>query len=1145
MSKRDLEDRPSPSANAENNVAEFSEGDRQLLERSHREFYNAQPRDLNTLEGRTEKALQEAKSSITTGMIHYLAADVMAREYVKQRSVGLLKLAADHVEKARSILLARSDSLYAQIGAPISMLRARLRIDVEPSSSLDDITATIDACEEAMRLSTDDNSLEMGTLAYNIAVRLQKIDPSPTVDAPVFARVEALFRKAMDCYDAAGMTERVSDAAGSLAALALARLEAAPLEMPQRSVLFDEAWSLAEKAMAGAGTVTRPTLWAWRNELAAAILCLRPNQSREANAHEAVKYLDRALVRYRAEGAADAATRCVRQILTLLDTVPPPWSSAAATRYVAYLNLLSRLPGEANADKNTAAGLALASAAAWEKVADDPVVRSLNVRQYGNQALDAAKAAGSARLSAMALIALGSERLASDQKQGSDDGTLLTEASTLFELAVVRARECRDKSLEGKGLRLLGVALARRATEYNEIHALNRTIGVLRQAADLSDGAERAGALINLGQLHLWTARRQNAPAPLALVRQIVAEATPIAASDPNITQGLAQLQGALEEIEILDGILPMRFASLPTSLGYRLYGAGEAVGPASASEAWILTILLTPDAAVSEGAMQLIESEFELFATIDAFCPACHAKQQFTAPILGSVKAGRGVIDHVELMTRGGSPCDSCGVPIAVQSTFGVELDSQGRSIVFPDALGLVPRVVAQQVEVIRQLHLAKTKTPLEILGIVPWGGVLAFGIHSATSPGSRRQPSIAALVRGLLTKQTEDIRAGLDRCLASVGESNLVRSDEVGVAINTIMQPSGLGEPNQHDVDVLVKQVNRLISKARKLGLDGLMNKLEGELADAAAALAEQDTQLRAAADRDMRRSILHRYLREAPDYSSDREQAMSDLFLLAGELELESIRDNGDPQDYELVSKRFALLRQLADENLAKDRERNSAAPGKALLKRALDEDHPFVLLLRAFTVDIRIGRPSDTLQSLTSRFGDARFEWRVFELKSENSDRSLHRIAEWLAPHVSILMVVNALDPLPPEHVAKLYTTDLKWHNLVFPLIGEAAAIVVVLPSAFPSLSPGVIDELKAISGLDRKANTVIVLAEPAQGLDVSAMLMQVEPSDSTFDSPERLFRDEGFSVLREQEISSKPGLLVEEVMTRLGLRYRER
>ena len=350
----------------------------------------------------------------------------------------------------------------------------------------------------------------VGALAYNAALRLLELDPSPAPDTPVFQRAEALFRKALDRYEAAGMGERAADASEHLAAFALQRLEAAPTGTAERSSAFDEAWRFAEKAMAKIGTTANPAIWARRNELAAAIVRLQPGKSEESRVGDAIKYLDRALLRYQVEPRDTvSAARCAHAILGLLDTLPPPWPSARATRYITYLDARA---GDATApapDGRIAAAQALSAAGAWVKVADDPAGRSIRIREYGERALASAEEAGDDLLSAMALILLGNERLDPAPRPDGNDASRLAEACALFERAVTCARNCGDAALEGQALRQFGVALGRRISEHDEIQVLDRTIEILRQAAAVSEGKERAGVLVNIGSLLFWGAQRQ------------------------------------------------------------------------------------------------------------------------------------------------------------------------------------------------------------------------------------------------------------------------------------------------------------------------------------------------------------------------------------------------------------------------------------------------------------------------------------------------------------------------------------------------------------------------------------------------------------------------------------------------------------
>jgi hypothetical protein len=116
---------------------------------------------------------------------------------------------------------------------------------------------------------------------------------------------------------------------------------------------------------------------------------------------------------------------------------------------------------------------------------------------------------------------------------------------------------------------------------------------------------------------------------------------------------------------------------------------------------------------------------------------------------------------------------------------------------------------------------------------------------------------------------------------------------------------------------------------------------------------------------------------------------------------------------------------------------------------LLREALESKRRFVLLLRAFSVDVQIASPSDLVKSMVSGFSDARMGWCVISLNSDG--QSTAHVVDWLAPHFALLLLVNAIDPRPPSGAAKLYMTNAEWRRFVFPLIAEAAAVVMVLPA----------------------------------------------------------------------------------------------
>lgn len=191
-----IEPSEQPSGELEEREIRLGEDDQRILARLHGEFTKLQPgADIEIFEGRAQTALEQAKALTAQALIHYLAAEALARVGGEQLA-DRLNRALDHLERARSTLLALSTALYAKIGGPISMLRAGLRVNLERATSREDVAATVEACEEAVGLaSADTNSEGMAALAYNAAFRLLRLDPSPAPDTPVFRRAEALFAK--------------------------------------------------------------------------------------------------------------------------------------------------------------------------------------------------------------------------------------------------------------------------------------------------------------------------------------------------------------------------------------------------------------------------------------------------------------------------------------------------------------------------------------------------------------------------------------------------------------------------------------------------------------------------------------------------------------------------------------------------------------------------------------------------------------------------------------------------------------------------------------------------------------------------------------------------------------------------------------
>ncbi|HTY84809.1 MAG TPA: hypothetical protein VMB19_11350, partial [Silvibacterium sp.] len=161
---------------------------------------------------------------------------------------------------------------------------------------------------------------------------------------------------------------------------------------------------------------------------------------------------------------------------------------------------------------------------------------------------------------------------------------------------------------------------------------------------------------------------------------------------------------------------------------------------------------------------------------------------------------------------------------------------------------------------------------------------------------------------------------------------------------------------------------------------------------------------------------------------------------------------------------------------------DRKNNTSRQAKALLEDKLRADKPFLLLLRAFSVDVKSSLATGAWDRAAGTVSDPRVKWQMSTY--DNASRSvLEKIAAALVSHAGVIMVANASDAMPPHTPAKLFVTNLEWRKLAFSLIAEAAAIILLLPPE--NLSGGVQDEIDAIHALARESQTAIVLGKVSE------------------------------------------------------------
>jgi hypothetical protein len=196
-----------------------------------------------------------------------------------------------------------------------------------------------------------------------------------------------------------------------------------------------------------------------------------------------------------------------------------------------------------------------------------------------------------------------------------------------------------------------------------------------------------------------------------------------------------------------------------------------------------------------------------------------------------------------------------------------------------------------------------------------------------------------------------------------------------------------------------------------------------------------------------------------------------------------ELELMRDKGVPEkDPALWQRAVAQAnenRAMTEDLIEKDHQQTSSEGGKALLAAYLQRGAPFVLLLRAFELEVR-----DIMAEVPVDWFEAEdraaFPGEQIRISRGPGESTVGRLSELLSPHIPSLAIVNVDNPFPPpSKVAALFLRPQEWHAIVFCLIAVAKVVVLVLPQEAEGLSPGVSDEIRALRELGAMNKAVIV------------------------------------------------------------------
>jgi hypothetical protein len=1052
---------------------------------------------------RVERLLAEFDpSSRAPDQLHMLAANVLLR---LDGTAG--EAALDRI--LLHIAAIRTDSEYVarELNGPIREMRARAFLKFARRDSAERAGDFIEALESALAACDPQADPAMaGVLAYNAAQqRLRHCGDA--AGAAERGRIEGLFRQALRHYQAAGKDVEARDAAAALVQLAIEKLRRDALDDAERQRTFEEAWRLVNDGMAASPMTEKPAVWGTLNEIAAGLLAERPGGSRADNIAEALLYVDRALSTYRNIGDNARAAACAYRAVEQMDELQQPWSPQRVERYAFYWKAAADAIGTTAAAEG-ARQLALANA--WAKTPDSTAIRFVRMRDAAEQALAMGMEAANESLCANALIMVGNSWLGESPPDGDAKGAetpplceRLELARDAFERALAHARSTGETPVEAQIHRLLGQSLARCVFECDRPDLLGHCLATWERAFELSTGSERVASCLNVATVNVEGLRR-GLIAATAAVRAAVVRAERIAqeagAGGP-LQEGARALKQALEEHMLLgpdliestrklldaDGRLAPGVMS-PHELHFRIYRGGPQTASGTDLPLVLTLVLFLQNRGDADGAARLRQEGSTVKGEFRLDCPACRTPNVFDLPLVVSLDEDVATAGQLEQMASGEWRCAACATPLQVQFTFVARARDFSASavIVCPDIWAeSMPPLAMQQMMLASVVHAAWTGVAVAESTCVPWSAVGDLPrLNAAALLGEKRSLALRLLAVGILRHDEEMAREGLTLDPELWKDAAPLEPGEWSRLLQPYMDSDRPLTPTE--LADVARVLNEALAIARASGQEGVLEQIRQVNTALRQENATYEQALSAAADLTKRREFLQRFLAEAPDYSPDRAQALYAILQWGGELELQAMEAKGAAADDPRYQNALSLMRgarAYARQRIEEDRKENSARGAKDLIRKSLAGEGRFVLLLRAFSVEVQISAASGAVADLVKDMQTPIVGWRT--IRFQPGKDPMDRIVDLLRDRGDLLMIANIEDPMPPAGVAKLFVSDVEWRKLAFMLIAEAAAIVFVLPAERMTFS-GAAEEIRAIGELGCQRETVVVVVPPREG-----------------------------------------------------------
>lgn len=899
----------------------------------------------------------------------------------------------------------------------------------------------------------------------------------------------------------------------ALARLATAQLRAPDGDMSARQACFDAAWPLMMRALAESDRIARSAEFAELHRQAARLHALRPGPASVEHLAQTVHYFDLSISAYQGAGDAVGCGEAALEVLQALASSPYPLPPALA---VYYLGLVDGAGSALALSPDQLLVLSLVQATTW--ASDRPNALEL-AHRLALQAYELALERHDEGAAARAKLAVGQLWLdLSASPQLIQAGMLgaqfcqvdpVEHMAAVFSLALQHAEAAQDRALQARAAHKLSLVLTQSVFSRGDQRQMAALTKAAQRAVDLFEGAAKATAAGNLASVMLQSLLRGWGGNSGAL-RVAIDQALDLAIETGNQAVQTACLEMqrtyddaiaphslglALRALLLADGSIDPDFVAPAV-----LYFSTDAVVEkqlSNGSACSIRTLRLFLDEDGSDGAMAVRDGGTAVEASFSVPCARCQQMMGWTLPLVVDFDAAPDVYGMLEHMIGGGRPCGHCGSPNQVQFAYTAQAAqfTDRPFIVYPAAwMGRKSDNTELQFQLSAVLYAAfRHSTVRAIEKMIPADGIGAIhALPLADVFELKHKAALMEVIFKLFTGDVAAVRSLLADHPAIADVWQAMPPQEIDDVLGSILFLSKAAEPDPERVATSVRLAHAFFALLQNSGADAALADWEA----AAVSMAEQqhafDEALAVAADDCRRRHYLRDFIRTAADFSAERQEAIYDIFMREADTAdwTAWLRERearlGAEGAQRLKDTLIASARQAMQETIAAEQANSTTPAAKHLVAAALQESGSFVLLLRAFDLEVQVqtlpGPPIDDAAANQAQAADPRTKWRAMASTPDNLVRT---IEQHLAHRADVVAISNAIDWAPVNAIARFHVTNSEWRKLAFSLAAQARMIVFALPAQIEHLSAGASQELEAIVRLQAQQRTIVVLEQSPQ------------------------------------------------------------